>query len=41
MNKDKLQKIDSLKKELDALRPLKKEQLDSIKTMYDVELTYN
>ena len=38
---DKLQKIDSLKKELDALRPLKKEQLEGIKTMYDVELTYN
>lgn len=38
---DKLQKLDKLKNELDALRPLKKEQLDSIKTMYDVELTYN
>ena len=38
---EKLQKIDSLKKELDALRPLKNEQLDGIKTMYDVELTYN
>jgi len=38
---DKLQKLDNLKQELDALRPLKKEQLDSIKTMYDVELTYN
>ena len=41
MIKDKLQKIDSLKKELDALRPLKKEQVEGIKTMYDVELTYN
>lgn len=41
MIKDKLQKIDSLKKELDALRPLKQEQLQNIKTMYDVELTYN
>lgn len=38
---DKLQKLDNLKKELDALRPLKKEQLESIKIMYDVELTYN
>ena len=41
MLKDKLQKIDSLKQELDALRPLKKEQLENIKTMHDVELTYN
>jgi Fic family protein len=41
MLKDKLQKINSLKNELDALRPLKKEQLDGIKTMYDVEFTYN
>lgn len=38
---EKLQKLDNLKQELDALRPLKNEQLDSIKTMYDVELTYN
>ena len=30
MAKDKLQKIDSLKKELDALRPLKSEQLKNI-----------
>lgn len=41
MINDKLQKIDSLKKELDALRPLKDGQLKSIKSMYDVELTYN
>lgn len=41
MIKNKLQQIDNLKNELDALSSLKKELLDSIKTMYDVELTYN
>lgn len=41
MIKNKLDKINSLKKELDALRSLKNEQLQSIKAMYDVELTYN
>lgn len=41
MLNDKLQKIDNLKQELDSLRPLKQEQLEGIKTMYDVELTYN
>lgn len=41
MIRDKLTKIDKLKKELNALRPLKKEQLQGIRTMYDVELTYN
>lgn len=41
MIKDKLTKLNKLKKELDALRPLEKAQLQGIKAMYDVEFTYN
>jgi len=37
----KLKKIDKLKTELDSLRPLKPEQVASLKSMFDVELTYN
>jgi Fic family protein len=37
----KLEIIDSLKRELDRSRPLEKEQVKSLKTLFDVEFTYN
>jgi Fic family protein len=37
----KLEEISLLKKELDGLRPLKPEQAKSLKTLFDVEFTYN
>lgn len=38
---NKLIQIDKLKKELDAYRPLKADQVKSLKTYFDIELTYN
>jgi Fic family protein len=37
----KLEVIDTLKKELDGLRPLKTEQAKNLKTLFDVNFTYN
>jgi Fic family protein len=37
----KLEIIDTLKKELDRLRPLDDEQVRSLKTLFDIEFTYN
>ena len=37
----KLDEIDALKKELDQLRPLSGEQGKSLKTLFDVDFTYN
>jgi Fic family protein len=37
----KLETIDTLKRELDTLRPLRGEQVKSLKTLFDVEFTYN
>ena len=37
----KLKEIDSLKKKLDALRPLKLDQVKNLKTLFDVDFTYN
>ncbi|MDR3343170.1 MAG: Fic family protein [Treponema sp.] len=37
----KLEYIDSLKKELDGLRPLPVEQASGLKRMFDVDFTYN
>jgi Fic family protein len=37
----KLEIIDSLKKELDGLRPLESEQAGNLKKLFDVEFTYN
>jgi Fic family protein len=37
----KLETIDALKRELDQLRPLQEEQVKSLKTLFDVEFTYN
>ena len=39
--KAKLDIIDSLKKELDGLRPLQPEAVKSLKTLFDIEFTYN
>ena len=39
--KAKLDIIDSLKKELDGLRPLQPEAVQSLKTLFDIEFTYN
>jgi Fic family protein len=41
MLENKLIEIDKLKKELDAYRPLTTEQVKSLKTYFDIELTYN
>ncbi len=41
MNKDILNKIDKLKKELDQYRPLSKKVLDQLKAYYRVGLTYS
>jgi len=41
MLQDKILKIDNLKSELANSRPLEPEQLNSLKKMFDVELTYN
>lgn len=38
---EKLAIIDSLKREIDRLRPLDEEQVKSLKTLFDVEFTYN
>ena len=38
---DKLKEIDTLKNELDGLRPLDPEQIKSLKTLFDVDFTYN
>lgn len=38
---NKLIEIDKLKTELDANRPLATEQVKSLKTYFDIELTYN
>ena len=38
---NKLLEIDRLKKGLDAYRPLSTEQVKSLKTYFDIELTYN
>jgi Fic family protein len=37
----KLEEINLLKNELDGLRPLKSEQVKNLKTLFDVEFTYN
>jgi Fic family protein len=37
----KLETIDTLKKELDRLRPLDNEQVKGLKTLFDIEFTYN
>ena len=37
----KLEEISLLKKELDGLRPLHPEQIKNLKTLFDVEFTYN
>ena len=37
----KLETIDALKKELDGLRPLDDEQARGLKTLFDIEFTYN
>jgi Fic family protein len=37
----KLETVDTLKKELDGLRPLASEQVRNLKTLFDVEFTYN
>ena len=39
--KEKLNIIDALKSELDTLRPLSNDTVKSIKTLFDVEFTYN
>jgi len=38
---EKLKKVDKKKSQLDKLRPLSQEQLQNLKKLYDVELTYN
>jgi len=37
----KLDIIDALKKELDSFRPLKTEQIKNLKTLFDIDFTYN
>jgi Fic family protein len=37
----KLEKIDTLKRELDKLRPLEGDQVRNLKTLFDIEFTYN
>jgi hypothetical protein len=38
---ERLEYIDSLKKELDSLRPLSRELATGLKQVFDVDLTYN
>jgi Fic family protein len=38
---EKLCTVDALKKELDSFRPLKPDQIKNLKTLFDIDFTYN